>query len=131
LKDCECFHKNKGAYYLSHDNCLVTEMDIIKYACRNFDRLFVENTNFGIDVLIRIQMYFFYNMQPPQAKIINQYQPIIDKSKSNSVRMVNNCLETNKSNQGNNKYPQTIRNSYEQNLLRNNISKKIIKYFYF
>lgn len=98
-------------------------MDIIKFACRNFDRYFIEYTNFGIDVLIRIQMYFFYNMQPPQAKIINQYQPILEQNKSKFIRFVNNNVENSKFNQSNkSSYPQTIGNSYEHNLQRNNIS---------
>ena len=68
-------------------------MDIIKFTCKNFDRYFVEYTNFGIDVLIRIQMYFFYNLQPPQAKVYNPYQPILEQNKSKFIRMVNQFID--------------------------------------
>jgi hypothetical protein len=104
-------------------------MDLIKFTCKNFDRYFAEYTNYGIDVLIRMQMYFFYNIQPPQAKIYNPYQPIMEQNKSKFIRMIN----TNVNNSINNKYNNSIENiynnnytnSYEFKKMKDNLSKKI------
>lgn len=99
-------------------------MDILKFTCRNFDRYFVEYSNYGIEILIRLQMYFFYNLQPPQAKVFNPYQPILELNNSKFIRTFN--INSNSSfNQNNNTNYQMDKNSYQYRLLRNNISKTI------
>lgn len=94
-------------------------MDLIKYACKNFDRLFIEYTNYGIDVLIRIQMFFFYSLQPPQAKIINPYQPILEQNKSKFVRTYN----TN-SNQSENTFSSSKEIPFYANTCQNTLNNK-------
>ncbi len=69
-------------------------------------------------------MYFFYNLQPPQAKIINPYQPILDQNKSKFIRTSSYDLN-------NNQYNQSLKNNYncyENNILINNMSIKYIFY---
>jgi hypothetical protein len=96
-------------------------MDLIKFTCKNFDRYFAEFTNYGIDVLIRIQMYFFYNLQPPQAKIYNPYQPIMEQHKSKFSRIINTNNNNYTSSENNFNYNFT--NSFEFKNTKNNLGK--------
>jgi len=66
-------------------------------------------------------MYFFYNLQPPQAKVFNPYQPILEQNKSKFIRTFN--INSDSSfNQNNNMNTQMDKNSFQFRLLRNNIS---------
>jgi hypothetical protein len=71
--------------------------DIIKYICKNLDRLFDKYTNYGCKVLIKLQIIQFYKLQPPQATILSPYFPIYNSKKEDIKRKpkydVPKCVE--------------------------------------
>ena len=68
----------------NQENILKEEMpthyDILKYMCKNFDKLFEKYSNYGTNILIKLQMIQFYNLQPPQAKILPDFYPLVENS---------------------------------------------------
>lgn len=63
--------------------------EILKYICKNFDRLFVKYTNYGLETLIKLQMTHFYYLQPPIAKIHSDYKPIYEQSTTDDLVIKN------------------------------------------
>ena len=75
------FKEEKPTYY-----------DILKYMCKNFDKLFEKYTNYGSNILIKLQMIQFYNLQPPQAKIFSEFFPLLDNSQYEIKRINDNIV---------------------------------------
>lgn len=72
-----------------------SEYEILKYVCKNLDKLFHKYSNYGGEILIKLQMMQFYNLQPPQAKILSFYQPVLQTQQYEMVRVQENKTLTN------------------------------------
>jgi hypothetical protein len=59
-----------------------THFDVVKYMCKHFDELFERYTNYGSNILTKLQMIQFYYLQPPQAKIHSEYMPVLEKGQT-------------------------------------------------
>jgi hypothetical protein len=70
----------------------LTHYDIVKYLCKNFDNLFEKYTNYGTNILTKLQMIQLYNHQPPQAKLISPYTQVLETKQIDLVKIPNNNI---------------------------------------
>jgi hypothetical protein len=85
--------KNKEmSNFTAEEGMRITHYDIVKYLCKHFDHLFEKYTNYGHNILTKLQMIQLYNLQPPQAKIISPYLPILESPQVDLVKIKDNKL---------------------------------------
>lgn len=65
-----------------------TNYEILKYVCKNFDNLFIKYTNYGSELLIKLQLIQFYKLQPPQAKIISDYMTVLKNNEEYKLNKI-------------------------------------------
>ena len=51
---------------------------IMNFLSKNFDKYLVQYSTFSTNLLPKLQMMVFYDLQPPQASIANNHDPIFD-----------------------------------------------------
>jgi hypothetical protein len=51
---------------------------IINFLSKNFDKYLAQYSTSSTNLLIKLQMMVFYNLQPPQASIINNHYPVFN-----------------------------------------------------
>ena len=52
----------------------------VNFLAKNFDKYFVKHSVSSTHLLNKLQMMVFYNIQPPQASIINNHDPVFENS---------------------------------------------------
>lgn len=68
----------EGINRIINQNDSNSEFEYVKYICRNLDKMFEKYTNYGSDMLNKLQLIQFFHIQPVQAKIMSDYQPVLE-----------------------------------------------------
>ena len=71
--------ENKGADF--EDNLT----KIISFLSKNFDKYLVQYSTYSTHLLLKLQMIVFYNLQPPQASISLNHDPVFESSEYDLV----------------------------------------------
>jgi hypothetical protein len=96
--ESDIFLNNETIYNPDEKN-----LEMLKYICRNLDKLFHRYTNQTTELLIKLQMVQFFLLQPPQAKILSDYDKVLENLEQYELSFRDNsdqyqqCKSLNKS----------------------------------